>query len=436
MAAFVDGARGLCERNWVVTARVGESTPGSRLRRRLGAALSAPLRPASVAGIVGVLAAAVGFPGSAGATTVVLGPTVVAPTGMVTGCASGCISRTVVAESLPGGLASAPAAGVITAWRVRGVGQAGDFQLVVLGDATGTGYTSRSFSTATAIDGTANPVSLSVQAGDRLGLTLFSSMGGTGVDVATSNGAGYRSFEPAFVSVPQSLSSTSTTDDQLLQYNADLLLAPVVSSLSPAGGLPAGGTEVTISGQYLDDATQVHFGSAPAASLTVDSSAQIRATAPAGIEGLTVDVTVTGPGGTSGTSNATKYTYSTPQPGAPVPPSFAGTKSAITVNRKRRFRCSFGATPALTGTATFKSAKKIRLSRRSTTTKRLTFARKSFTVPASGNVTLSIRLSKKKFRILKLNRRIRTRLTVTLENTAGLTSTASKKPTLKAPQRR
>jgi hypothetical protein len=40
------------------------------------------------------------------------------------------------------------------------------------------------------------------------------------------------------------------------------------------------------------------------------------------------------------------------------------------------------------------------------------------------------------FRILQLNRRIRTRATVTLRNAAGLSSTASKQITLKAPNRR
>jgi hypothetical protein len=118
-----------------------------------------------------------------------------------------------------------------------------------------------------------------------------------------------------------------------------------------------------------------------------------------------------------------------------VPPdraSFAGSKSSITVSRKRRFKFGFHAAPGLRGSAVFKSLKGARGSRR----RRSTLARKSFRVPAGGKVTLRIRLSKKVFRILKLNRKIRTRVTVTLENTAGLTSRASKKITLKAPKRR
>ena len=65
---------------------------------------------------------------------------------------------------------------------------------------------------------------------------------------------------------------------------------------------------------------------------------------------------------------------------------------------------------------------------------RVTLATRSFTVPASGNVTLTIRLSRKNFRILQLNRKIRTRVTATLRSAAGLTSTASKTITLRAPR--
>jgi hypothetical protein len=43
-------------------------------------------------------------------------------------------------------------------------------------------------------------------------------------------------------------------------------------------------------------------------------------------------------------------------------------------------------------------------------------------------------VSKKAFRILRRNRKIRTRVTVTLESAAGLASKASKKITLKSPK--
>jgi CSLREA domain-containing protein len=118
----------------------------------------------------------------------------------------------------------------------------------------------------------------------------------------------------------------------------------------------------------------------------------------------------------------------------PAKASFAGSKSSIRVDRDDRFKFSFHATPGLRGSATFKSVTKVRVSRRSDTRKRVTLARKSFTVPARGKVTLRIGLSEKALRILKLNGTIRTRVTVTLKNKAGLNSTASKRITLRAPE--
>ena len=121
-----------------------------------------------------------------------------------------------------------------------------------------------------------------------------------------------------------------------------------------------------------------------------------------------------------------------PAPSAPAAASFAGSKGTIRVDRKGRFRFSFNAIPGLAGKAVLKSVGKVRVSRKA----RVTLTRRSFTVPASGKVTLEIRLSKKNFRILKLNRKIRTRMTVKLTNAAGLSSTAGKKITLKAPKPR
>jgi hypothetical protein len=71
-----------------------------------------------------------------------------------------------------------------------------------------------------------------------------------------------------------------------------------------------------------------------------------------------------------------------PRPAAPPPASFDGSKSSIRVNRKRRFEFTFHATPGLTGSASFKSVRKIRVSQNRK--KKVTLAKKSFTVPATG----------------------------------------------------
>ena len=114
--------------------------------------------------------------------------------------------------------------------------------------------------------------------------------------------------------------------------------------------------------------------------------------------------------------------------GEPRPParaSFAGSRSSIRVGRERRFRFSFHARAGLKGASDFTSVRADR-----------TLARKAFTVPAGGRVALMLRLSKGSFRTLKRKRKVRTRVTVTLRNAAGLTSTARETIVLKAPRRR
>ena len=85
------------------------------------------------------------------------------------------------------------------------------------------------------------------------------------------------------------------------------LAAPTVASLSPASGLPAGGTTVVITGTNFNGVTAVKFGAVNAASFTFNSATQITATSPAGTG--TVDVTVTTPGGTSATNAGDQFTY-------------------------------------------------------------------------------------------------------------------------------
>ena len=71
--------------------------------------------------------------------------------------------------------------------------------------------------------------------------------------------------------------------------------APVVSSLSPVTG-PIG-TVVRITGSGFTGVTEVSFGTAVSAFVSVDSSSRITTTVPAGAS--TGPVTVTGPGGTA-----------------------------------------------------------------------------------------------------------------------------------------
>ncbi len=107
---------------------------------------------------------------------------------------------------------------------------------------------------------------------------------------------------------------------------------PQVTKLAPKTGAAAGGTAVSITGLSFTGATLVEFGATPATSFAVKSATSITAVAPAGTSG-NVDVTVTGPGGTSATTSADLYKYKPPTITAVTPnsgPKAGGT--AVTIS--------------------------------------------------------------------------------------------------------
>jgi extracellular elastinolytic metalloproteinase len=114
----------------------------------------------------------------------------------------------------------------------------------------------------------------------------------------------------------------------------------------------------------------------------------------------------------------------------PAKASLAGVPGSIKVGKSGSFTIKFSAPAGLSGSAAFSSVKKVRISKR----KRVTLAKKSFTVPGTGKVTLKVKLSRKNRRILKLNRKIKVKLTITVRNAAG-TSSATRNVTLKAPKK-
>ena len=105
-----------------------------------------------------------------------------------------------------------------------------------------------------------------------------------------------------------------------------------MTKLAPKAGPAAGGTSVTITGTGFTGASAVHFGATAATSFTVNSGTSITAIAPAGTSG-SVDVTVTGPGGTSATTSADLYKYKPPTVTSVSPntgPKAGGTSVTIT----------------------------------------------------------------------------------------------------------
>lgn len=99
------------------------------------------------------------------------------------------------------------------------------------------------------------------------------------------------------------------TEQNLAESSNASLAPPSITNVTPSSGPATGGTVVTITGTGFTGATAVDFGTTAATNVTVTSSTVITATSPTGTAGSTVDITVVGPGGTSATGSADRYSY-------------------------------------------------------------------------------------------------------------------------------
>jgi hypothetical protein len=105
------------------------------------------------------------------------------------------------------------------------------------------------------------------------------------------------------VSVRTPGGSSATTTSDLFTY----IPAPVVTGIEPPSGPPSGGTQVKIFGGGFAGATSVSFRKSAATTFNIVSDSQIIAVSPLGSGD--VDVTVTGPGGTSMTGPGDLFSY-------------------------------------------------------------------------------------------------------------------------------
>jgi hypothetical protein len=283
----------------------------------------------TVVAVVAALAV-MGAASSAGATTVTLGPSTLTVGGGAFYCdgPAACASKSFVHITGMGGALVSTGRGKVVTWRVgASVGRGSSVELWVV-RRTGSSTTAVAGpSVATNVaggDNTVNPP-LPFEAGDSIAVTgLAAPTGSVGVYGTT---AGFmRMFTPGFTALNSPL--TAPTDNAFqMQFNADVVLAPVVSDSGPATGPSSGGTAVTISGSNLDGATGVSFGGTPAPRFSVVSPTAISATAPPGAAGSTVDVTVTGLGGTSAAAAGARFSYVA---SSSPPPSGSGSGSADT----------------------------------------------------------------------------------------------------------
>ena len=118
--------------------------------------------------------------------------------------------------------------------------------------------------------------------------------------------------QPVAVTVT-SPSGPSAGTSPVVPAGSYTFVSPQVTSVSPGKGSSAGGGFVTLSGSDFSGASSVRFGSTPAPAFTVLSPTTLTAQVPPGpAGGATVDVTVSGPDGTSQVGSADHYTYALP----------------------------------------------------------------------------------------------------------------------------
>jgi hypothetical protein len=154
------------------------------------------------------------------------------------------------------------------------------------------------------------------------------------------------------VTVTTSAGTSPTTSADEFTY----VTTPAIQSVSPPRGATIGDNRVTIAGSDFTGATSVDFGSTPATSFTVDSDQAITAISPAESAG-TVNITVTGPDGTSPIDPADQFMYVVKVPTVTsVTPDFgpvAGGTSVIVAGTEfgksgmnKVLAVDFGSTPA------------------------------------------------------------------------------------------
>jgi YVTN family beta-propeller protein len=140
---------------------------------------------------------------------------------------------------------------------------------------------------------------------DRYGdgpLGITTSADGSTVYVTTSAG-------PASAyAISTSTGAVTALNDGYVAAGITTLPLPQVTGVSPSGGAPAGGSQVTVTGSGFTGASAVDFGAVAATAFTVNSATSITATVPPGAAGI-VDVTVTDAAGASLTGRADQYGY-------------------------------------------------------------------------------------------------------------------------------
>ena len=189
------------------------------------------------------------------------------------------------------------------------------------------------FLAAPAVTGV-SPAAGPTSGGTRVTITGTSFTDATNVEFGTNAGTSVEVLSATQIAATSPVGS-GTVDVVVTGPGGVSTIAPTdeftymaVTGVSPAEGPTSGGTPVTITGTGFTGATVVNFGTSAATNVDVVSAMQILATSPAGTG--TVNVTVTGPGGTTATSAADQFTYMSVTGVSPATGSLAG-GTAVTI---------------------------------------------------------------------------------------------------------
>lgn len=235
-----------------------------------------------------------------------------------------------------GATLTSPVNGAIVKWRMQGA-KGGPFYLRVLHpngkgayEAAGT-----SLGATPASEGLEEfATNLKIKAGDLIGVDPTNANDKIGV--ADVSGASYATIFPrptdgSVVPPAEAISGKEIELSALIQPQ------PEVTLVSPPFGPVTGGTIVTITGQNFSQASEVKFGSTPAATFKVDNDTEITATTPKALLPGQVDVAVTTFAGTNPNTHFDDFVYT-----ACVVPRVKNRTLKVAKSMLRRAGCKLG----------------------------------------------------------------------------------------------
>lgn len=285
-------------------------------------------------GIVGA-----GKTGGAEAATVTVGSPLAGPFNIaVTFKEQSTLANTSLAD--PNANVASPVSGMVVRWRMTGFSSPGPFKLRILHPVSGGQYMGAGTSSAQTRSSSGTEVfatHLPIQAGDLIGLD--GSSASDSFPVSSNPGSSFSIWQPPL----EDGLSAAPIPGLAYELGVDAVVqpAPQVVLISPASGPVSGGTSVKISGHDFTEVTAVRFGSAPAASFTVDSEDLITAVSPPSATPGTVDITIAAAGGSSPNAAADQFTYLAAPSSCNVPKLKHATLK-LARKRLRRAGCKLG----------------------------------------------------------------------------------------------